>query len=159
MVAGIACHALRMFLRNNLRKSAGFRGVLRMASHAQRCYVRSHRLDRCRVFRVICQRPMARFTVHVRMNPFGFHFQHIGMTAFACVMACIMNGAGHHLRQRIASIMSVSAETLGDHGSTEYCEHNRSQEKHRSQSGQVCRVLELTHASSRCRKVWIDWEG
>ncbi len=70
LVAHIAGGSARMLRRDDLRKLLRFGNVRFVTTCAKHGGLQFRRLDRARVFRMLCQRPMARLAIDSRMPAF-----------------------------------------------------------------------------------------
>ena len=70
LVAHIARGSARMLRRNDLRKLFRFGDIRLVTTDAKHGCFQFRRLDRARVFRMLCQRSMARLAVDSRMLSF-----------------------------------------------------------------------------------------
>jgi len=70
LVAHVAGGSARMLRRNDLRKLLRLGDIRFVATGAKHGDLQFRRLDRARVFRMLCQRPMARLAIDSRMPSF-----------------------------------------------------------------------------------------
>ena len=103
-----------MLRRDDLRKLLRFRDVRCVATGAKHGGFQFRRFDRTRVFRVLCQRSMARLAVDSRMPSFLFKFEHVGMAHLAGLVAGKDSRMRGNFGNCVAPVMAVLVKAARD---------------------------------------------
>ena len=114
LVAHIAGDSARMLRRDDLRKLLRFGDVRFVTTGAKHGGLQFSRLDRARVFRMLCQRPVARLAIDSRMPSFLFQFEHVGMAHLAGLVAGKDSRMRGDFGNCIAPVMAVLVKAARD---------------------------------------------
>jgi len=110
---------------SNLREAPGLRRAGLMAADAKYCGVEFGWGYGGRIVRVLCQRPVAGFAIHVRVLAVFLLIEHVGVAGLAGLVPGEIDRPGRYFGQCIAAIVAVLSETLRhqkapDHKEQEY---------------------------------------
>jgi len=119
LVAHVAGGSARMVRRNDLWKLLRFGDVCLVATDTKHGCLQFRRLDRARIFRVLCQRPMTCFAIDARMASFLFHFEHVGVARFASLVAGKGNRPGGDFGDGVTPVMAVLAKAARDENTSQ----------------------------------------
>lgn len=144
LMARIAGQSLGMLRGGDLGKPFRFRGVGLMAACAQHGGVRQCRFQRG-ILRVLRERAVAGFAVHVGMLAGLLRFEDVRMTGFTGFMTGVQNGKGRDFTNRSCAIVTVLPEALWHKPGAKAQEQDRPQQEDPGDSQQMFRVSESMH--------------
>lgn len=129
LMAGFAGNPVRVIGGIDLRKLLGLGRTRRVTPRAKYCRIQLHRCYRRRIVGVLCQRPVARLAIHVRMLALALHIEHVAMAGFAGLMTGKLHRTGRNLTDRIAAIVAVLSEAFGNHVTSDDKKDNEGENK------------------------------
>ena len=112
LMAGVTSQAAGVIGRNDLREIPGLSGVRFVAADAQHSGVEFGRSHRGGIVSVLGERSVAGFAIHVRMLAVFLFVEHIRVTAFAGVVAGVIDGPRRNFGECIPPEVPVFAEAL-----------------------------------------------
>ena len=98
----------------HLWEPGGLGNILLVATRANDCRVRQRGYQRSGILGVLRQRTMAGFAVHMSMLAVALRVGDIGMAGLAGLVTSVVNGPGGQFVERVAAIMPILAEGLGN---------------------------------------------
>ena len=143
---------------NNLRKAFGLRRIRLMAADAEYGRIEFFGGHGSRIVRVLGQRSVAGFAIHVRVLAIFFLFQDVGMAAFASLVPREIHWPDCDFRQCVAAIVPILSKTFWDQKTTEDQEQEDARDEDSRQSKKMSRILEGIHglllAKNRCARAF-----
>ena len=114
LVTHIAGGSARVLRQNDLRKLLWFGDVRLVTTDTKHGCLQLRRLDRARVFCMLCQRPMACLAVDSRMPSFLFQVEYVGMAHLACLVTCKDNRVRGDFGHCVTPVVAVLPKAMRD---------------------------------------------
>lgn len=103
-------------------------------------------MDRAWVAGMIGERSMAGFAMDIGMLACLLYLENVGMTGFARLMTCEVDGTGGNLSNGGSTVVAIFAEALRNNKATDHQKEYEANDEQKSKPEKMSCILEVAHS-------------
>src|ERR1017187_8945597 len=148
-VTGVANDPAGMVGGNHLRKRLRLGDVGFVTANTQHRNVDLRWLQRSWIVGVLGQRPVTGLARHMRMYALAFHVEHVGVTAFTCLVSGEYDRLGSDVGDGRGPVMTILSKGLGNKDRAQDQEQDDADGEDRRHAEKVPCILKICHKFDR----------
>jgi hypothetical protein len=149
LVAGVASEASGVLCSDDLGKVFRLRAVCLVATGAEYCRIEFGGFYGSGIIRVLGQRSVAGFAIHLRMLTEVFLVKDVDMAGLAGLMAGEFNRPGRDFGHCISAVVPVLSKTFRDQETTDKQEYKETEHENPSQAEKMPCIFEDIHGTGQ----------